>query len=1082
VLERRRTVVVVEALGDAPASGAPLLRELSEAVGAAGSWVSAICAATGPQPAALAALCKRLCRPDPPRRIDLERLTAAPSGAFPRRQALLQAVSNAYPQLLQEDLPEPVRDVREPDGARSVALLGIESQLPPEGLVQLGEAMVAEAGACLRGTRIRPAPGVIEAHVRVAPAEFDDLGPRAPVEALWVATEDLPGLATPLPPVAAGGLVLLATNAPAERVWSALPPAWRHAARQAGLRLLAVEPVFEAGLEAVRAWLRGEEAALLESGSVREVAWRELPDPDATDRELPRVVSRIAKVRPAHDSLPRFWGEVVQPRQAGAVDEIPDPLTAAGAVPAGASALAPPAETTVLPLLDPTACTGCGRCWSACPDSAIGATALDTEALFTAASRLAATSGRAADALRRAHKHLAARLGGELGKDPAAELDAERCRAAWSWLAGRLDLGDEERPDYEVAFDATLAVVERLQPVTTAPLFREPEQQKKGAGALLVLAVDPRSCLGCGLCVSICPEDALRAVDRTPERTRAFEECWQAWEKLPDTPGETLARVAEHPDVGRMAALLLSRHCAQAQVGGTGGEPGSGERLAARLVTALVEHHAQRCVAGLLKTLEERRVKLEQSVREHLAEGLSAADLNTLEEALAGVTRGRADLSELGGRLDALGTRASFDRRTVLRMTRVAGALDAHRQRLAEGVDGLGRARFGVVVARGRVGAWAAHYPRHPYHAPLGVAPTAEAVELARGVARGLVAEHLALIRSLRRAELEAEPPPDRTVRLEAIEALSWEALETHERAACPPLLLLGDDAALLEHGFEALTRLLDSGLPVKVILLDGLGRLGAGPEPALLAMAHRRAFVLAASPAHPDALAQGLSEALGWPGPALIHVHAPSPQRHGFPPEATLERARLAVEGRAHVLLRYDPAAEGLFGLRASLQGNPGIEQEWGGVSFAEWAAGEARFASHFEPLEAGGDLPLGEWLALPEREREGRVPFVEREGRRLAVSTALAQTAAERLAVWNTLRELTGAASPFTARIRAELATELAAERRAELEALHSEHEARIAELRAGTEREALERMTERLLQLSGFASGPPPKRDGA
>jgi hypothetical protein len=102
--------------------------------------------------------------------------------------------------------------------------------------------------------------------------------------------------------------------------------------------------------------------------------------------------------------------------------------------------------------------------------------------------------------------------------------------------------------------------------------------------------------------------------------------------------------------------------------------------------------------------------------------------------------------------------------------------------------------------------------------------------------------------------------------------------------------------------------------------------------------------------------------------------------------------------------------------------------------------------------------------------------------EGRRLAVSTTLAQTASERLAVWNTLRELTGAASPFTARIRAELATELAAERRAELEALHSEHEARIAELRAGTEREALERMTERLLQLSGFASGPPPKRDGA
>ena len=94
------------------------------------------------------------------------------------------------------------------------------------------------------------------------------------------------------------------------------------------------------------------------------------------DRDLPRLVARIPKARPAHDSLPRFWGEVVQPRQAGNRDRFPDPLTASGVVPAGASALEPEAMAPVLPVLDPSACTGCGRCWSACPDSAIGVTAL----------------------------------------------------------------------------------------------------------------------------------------------------------------------------------------------------------------------------------------------------------------------------------------------------------------------------------------------------------------------------------------------------------------------------------------------------------------------------------------------------------------------------------------------------------------------------------------------------------------------------------------------------------------------------------------------------------------------------------
>jgi pyruvate-ferredoxin/flavodoxin oxidoreductase len=329
---------------------------------------------------------------------------------------------------------------------------------------------------------------------------------------------------------------------------------------------------------------------------------------------------------------------------------------------------------------------------------------------------------------------------------------------------------------------------------------------------------------------------------------------------------------------------------------------------------------------------------------------------------------------------------------------------------------------------------------------------------------------------------LEAESPPDRSDRLEAIESIGWEDLETDERAACPPLLLLGDDTALLEQGFETLSRLLDSGLPVKVILLDGRGRLGSGPEPALVAMAHRSAFVLAASPAYPEHLSRGLTDALAWPGPAFVHLHAPSPERHGFPVAATLERARLAVEGRTHVLLRYDPGSPGLFGLRASLEGNPGLEQDWGGASFAEWAAGEARFAQHFEELEGDGDLPLDQWLALAESERGGKVPFVEIDERRLTVSSRMAEAAGERLAVWNTLRELTGAASPFTEHIRESLTEELQAERQAEIDAIKSEYESRIAEVSAGAERQALDRLTDRLLTLSGFDAGRAPKGNGA
>jgi pyruvate-ferredoxin/flavodoxin oxidoreductase len=1075
VLAGRRAVAVVEPVGGPPPGGAPLLREVEAAVGAGCAWVSATCGGAGPDPAALAGLCELLRRPDPPARVDLERVAIPAATGFPRRDALLQSLANTHPSLREAVLPETEPPGADPKQGRSAGAVGLASELPPDALTLLAEAAAAACGSFVRGAETRPEPDVWEARVRAAARDFPDPGPRAAVAFLLVAANGWSQLGNPLAALARDGVALLATADPPEHLWAALPKPWRRTARERALRLFTVPPAFEAGLELLGAFLRGDEGAPLSAERLHEVHWRELPALEASDGDLPGLVHRIPRVRPAHDSLPRFWGEVVQPRQGGAADRVPDPLSASGVVPAAASALQPASKASAIPILDAAACTGCGRCWSACPDSAIGATALGCETLLTAASRVAGTDGTAAEALRRSHKHLADRVARGIAKGDAesGQLDAEMCREAWGWLRGQLKLADDESPAYEEAFEATLAVIESLEPVVSDPLFREPEAENKGDGALLVLAFDPHTCLGCGLCVAACPDEALRIEERTPARVADLGKRWRVWEELPDTTGETLARASKHADVGPLAGVLLSRHCGRAQIGGGDGEPGSGERLAGRLVAALVEHAAQRNAADLAKRLGDGREQLEQKLREGLSESFSEADLGTLQEALAGVTRGRGEISELAARLDALGSRATFDRGALLHTGRLASELERRRQNLAEGVDGLGRARFGVVVARGAAAAWAARYPGHPYYAPLTLAPTAEGVELARGIARGLVAGHLATIRALRRAALVVEAPPDLAAKMEAVADLAWEDLDAAERASCPPLLLLGDDRALVEQGFEAVTRLLASDLPIKVILLDGRGRLAPGPEPALVAMAHRRAFVLAASPAHPAHLAHGLADALAWPGPALVHLIAPSPRRHGFPADATIERARLAVEGRAHVLLRYDPGAEGVFGLRASLDGNPAPEDSWGEVDFATWAAGEDRFAEHFDPVEDGDGLAVGEWLALAEGERGGRVPVVEVGDRRLAVGERLARAADERLAVWGAMRELSGGISPFTEKIRTALTEELAAERSAELEAQKADYEAQLAEARAGVDRDAIERLTTRLMALSGFGS---------
>jgi pyruvate-ferredoxin/flavodoxin oxidoreductase len=1080
-LRGRPAVAVIEALDGTLSAEPPLFRELTAAVGATDGWVSATCSDPVPDPARLLGLCELLRRSDRSPVVRLEQVAVPATTGFPRRDALLQSLVNSYPALRDSTLPvlgdgEPLGG--DSEGGCSVGLVGREAELPPDALGLLAQAVTAEDRPHVRGSATRPQPGVFEARVRAAAEDFADPGPRAPVSVLLVAAGNPRELGQPLASVRAGGSVWLASEDPPERIWSALPLSWQQVVREHQLRLLAVEPEFEAQIEVLQSCLEGEEAALLESGKLREVAWSSLPTAGPADRELPGVVRRIERARSAHDSLPRFWGEVVQPRQQGAVDDVPDPLSVSGVVPAGASGLEPEPSLSGVPVLDPEACTGCGRCWAACPDAAIGVTALGPEALFTGASHIAGTAGSEADALRRAHKHLAGRLAGAVAKSGAGSLREEDFREGWTWLAGQLKLSDEDRPAHDAAFEATLEVVSRLQTVVTEPFFGASEAAEKGTGELLVLAFDPRSCVGCNRCVAECPEEALEMQERSPERAAELEARWQTWEGLPDTSGATLARAAEHPEVGPLAALLLSRHCAQSQLGAGTGEAGSGERLAGRLVVAAVEHHAQQRMATLVQRLEEQREKLEAKARERLTEGLSTTDIATLAGALDGVRGGSGALSELGKRLSELGAPADFDRQAVLHAARQVSELETVRRRLAEGLDGLGRARFGVVVARGTAAEWAARFPDHPYYAPLTLAPTAEGIELARGIARGLVAQHLEVVRSLRRGAVEAEQPSDRPERMEEIAGLGWDDLETDDRVACPPLLLMGDGTALLEHGFGALTQLLSSDLPVKLVILDGRGGLDAAPEPALLAMVHRTAFVLSSSVAHPEHLAQGLAGALAWPGPALIHLHAPSPLRHGFAAEACLERARKAVESRAQILFRFDPAAEGLFGVRASLDGNPDMDEEWGGCTFVEWAAGESRFADQLQALEQGdtGGVPLAEWMALAADARKGKVPVIEIEDRRFAVGERLAGAAVERLTVWNTLREVSGLDSPFTEAIRDRLRQELEAQHQEEIAALKADHEAQLAEVASGTDQKAIARLSQRLITLSGYRAGAP------
>ena len=168
--------------------------------------------------------------------------------------------------------------------------------------------------------------------------------------------------------------------------------------------------------------------------------------------------------------------------------------------------------------------------------------------------------------------------------------------------------------------------------------------------------------------------------------------------------------------------------------------------------------------------------------------------------------------------------------------------------------------------------------------------------------------------------------------------------------------------------------------------------------------------------------------QALNHDGPALVQVYAPSPSRDGFAADQTVEQARLAVAARVLPLFRYDPAAEGVFGLRINLEGNPEEDE----LTVADWLGGQVRF----EPTL---DTPASE------------------------------AAAADCAAAWLTLQELAGVVTPFTEKLEEEIRAEVAAEHQAEIDEQKRTAAAEIEAVREQTQAEITGKLRSRLLELT-------------
>jgi len=315
------------------------------------------------------------------------------------------------------------------------------------------------------------------------------------------------------------------------------------------------------------------------------------------------------------------------------------------------------------------------------------------------------------------------------------------------------------------------------------------------------------------------------------------------------------------------------------------------------------------------------------------------------------------------------------------------------------------------------------------WHAPLFVDSSA----LALGICEGLMQQIAARFAAVRRAERLLAAPvgsgdQENAASEEFFRRFEWTQFTDEEWALCPPVVVVGDAQTLSDARLQSLSRLLMSGKPVKVLMLDDLGPDGSaanGKELGLIALAHRQAFVLQSTLAHREHLISGLLDGLNSRGPALFRVFAPPRTAPDGAAINVLDLCRQAVASRAFPLYRYDPQAASVISAALSIEGNPDIAADWLSpasgdaaevLTAAAYAVADPRFVRHFSRLAddcAGELMPLADYLAIDAAEREGITPFLRhvdarRRPLRLGVSPAMIAFAEERLAFWRQLRSL--------------------------------------------------------------------------
>ena len=825
-------------------------------------------------------------------------------------------------------------------------------------------------------------------------------------------------------------------------------------------------------------------------------------DDEGDEDTLPLIPGSLAgaKANKGIGNQATFWDQVCSQYKTGR-DVLADPFTAISAIPAATANMRDMSAVRLLvPDFIADKCTGCSKCWIQCPDSAIPGVVNTVEEVLQAAVKTVSSPQNPMARFSQTIKN----IGKESRKVIAAgtfTTYGEVLAQCYETVADKSNWDTERRAEVDAQYKLVHTSLKDFPLAKTTPFFDLPESKNKGDGGLLSITINPETCKGCDLCVAVCTDGALVSVPQTDAMQDKLEANWKLWKNLPETDDRYIKISSLDEGIGVMPSLLLKQSNYMSMLGGDGACKGCGEKTAIHLVLSAVNAFMAPRVSDHIKNLARLAKSLDEKARKLLIE---ETDLGSVS----------ADSKDLSVAVDVQ------KKEYVQLIHKSIEDLKDLKWRYQEGPSGRGRARMGFSNSTGCTSVWGATFPYNPYPFPWVSHLFQDAPSVAVGIFEGHMRKMADGFIAVRRAEKLLADRYDAADDEAYFSDFAWQQFTDDEFFLCPPLFAVGGDGAMLDIGFQNLSRVLASDKPIRVVVVDTQGNSNTGgksctagfsgqvsdraeydsggkgkqedrKELALLAMAHRGAFVLQSSQATPSHLLENVLKGLQTRRPSIFILNAPCPPEWGFAESGSPDAAKLALESRAVPNLVFNPDLGTTFSECLDLSGNPSPDDTWTQhdllyvdelgaeqkmtlpLTTADWAFSEARFQQHFyRPDDEEALLPFHQYLALDIDERDDTTAFIYTVDRnkqlgKIAISDEITRLAEERLNFWAQLKELAGV--EVSENMRDAVGGGLSREMEAKLKLIQAEYKQKITLLATQYPQLIARRMAEGLLSAA-------------